>query len=130
MSEHEGERELVLGNKQLLGIFFVAMLLCGVFFAMGYVVGGNSSKTGATGESSSSGSAEGKREEPTAPRDTTPAPIDTAAVPGPEPRMADNPAATGSHASSRRLPIGEPPPSTATSSVARPQQTKLRLPPA
>ena len=31
MQDNGGERELVLGNKQLLAIFFVAALLCGVF---------------------------------------------------------------------------------------------------
>src|SRR3569833_2346743 len=45
MSENGTDRELVLGNKQLLAIFFVAALLCGVFFAVGYVVGGNSAKS-------------------------------------------------------------------------------------
>ena len=38
-NDNHGERELVLGNRQLLRIFFVAILLCGVFFEMGYVVG-------------------------------------------------------------------------------------------
>jgi cell division protein FtsN len=37
----EGEFELVLGNKQLLSIFFVVVVLLGVFFTMGYVVGRN-----------------------------------------------------------------------------------------
>lgn len=38
----EGEFELVLGNKQLLSVFFIVVLLLGVFFAMGYIVGRNS----------------------------------------------------------------------------------------
>lgn len=36
------EFELVLGNKQLLSIFFIVVVLLGVFFTMGYVVGRNS----------------------------------------------------------------------------------------
>jgi cell division septation protein DedD len=36
------EYELVLGNKQLLSILFLVVLLFGVFFAMGYVMGRNS----------------------------------------------------------------------------------------
>lgn len=40
----EGERELVLGNKQLVSFFFVVAALCGVFFALGYIIRGNSSK--------------------------------------------------------------------------------------
>jgi cytoskeletal protein RodZ len=38
----DGEFELVLGNKQLLSMFFVVVVLLGVFFVMGYVVGRNS----------------------------------------------------------------------------------------
>jgi len=38
----DGEFELILGNKQLLGMFFVVVVLLGVFFVMGYVVGRNS----------------------------------------------------------------------------------------
>jgi cell division septation protein DedD len=42
--EAEGhEFELMLGNKQLLSVFFVVVILLGVFFTMGYVVGRNSS---------------------------------------------------------------------------------------
>jgi len=38
----EGEFELILGNKQLLSVFFIVVVLLGVFFAMGYIVGRNS----------------------------------------------------------------------------------------
>jgi hypothetical protein len=115
MSDHEGERELVLGNRQLLGIFFVATLLCGVFFAMGYVVGGNSAKAGAAAAAATDSApvpvSEGKREEPRSPLDggggstnpnvnasnpAQPAPSDTGAqLPGAEPKVADNPIAAG-----------------------------------
>jgi cell division septation protein DedD len=37
----EGEFELVLGNKQLLSVFFIVVVLLGVFFTMGYIVGRN-----------------------------------------------------------------------------------------
>jgi cell division septation protein DedD len=42
----EGEFELVLGNKQLITVFAIVVVLLGVFFSMGYVVGRNSSLTG------------------------------------------------------------------------------------
>jgi len=42
MSKTEGEYELVLGNRQLLSAFFIIVILFGVFFTMGYVVGRNS----------------------------------------------------------------------------------------
>jgi cell division septation protein DedD len=38
----DGEFELILGNKQLLSMFFVVVVLLGVFFVMGYIVGRNS----------------------------------------------------------------------------------------
>ncbi len=41
----EGEFELVLGNRQLLSIFFIVVILFGVFFTMGYIVGRSSAPT-------------------------------------------------------------------------------------
>jgi cell division protein FtsN len=38
----EGEFELILGNRQLLSVFFIVVVLLGVFFTMGYIVGKNS----------------------------------------------------------------------------------------
>lgn len=113
MYENDGgkeERELVLGNKQLLGIFFVATLLCGIFFAMGYVVGGNSAKAGAAAAATAPDGApaaatDGKREEPQAPPGantsndtasaTPPSGYMGSPLPAAEPRVADNPAAAG-----------------------------------
>jgi len=43
MAERD-EKELVLGNKQLISLFFLAVALCGVFFALGYMIGHNASK--------------------------------------------------------------------------------------
>ncbi len=43
MTQTDGEKELVLGNKQLISLFFVVVALCGVFFAMGYMIGRNTS---------------------------------------------------------------------------------------
>ncbi len=42
----EGEFELVLGNRQLLSVFFVIVILMGVCFAGGYIFGRNSSVAG------------------------------------------------------------------------------------
>jgi hypothetical protein len=103
-SDNDGERELVLGNKQLLGIFFVATLLCGVFFAMGYVVGGNSAKSAVAAASGDTATpVAGQRDEPAA---VTPASQQSTAVtdtganpvggdaasqfPSPEPMLKDN----------------------------------------
>lgn len=135
-NDYDGERELVLGNRQLLGIFFVAMLLCGVFFAMGYVVGGNSAKAGAATAAADTAPVpvtEGKRQEPQpAPQATMPAaenPAPTDSVPGyppPEPRMAENPAAVGAQpGTSTPLPqsskIPPPAPTDTAITVAVPE---------
>ena len=37
-----GEIEMVLGSKQLLSVFFIVVVLLGVFFTIGYIVGRNS----------------------------------------------------------------------------------------
>ena len=39
----EGEFEVLLGNRQLLSIFFIVVILLAVFFTMGYVLGRGSS---------------------------------------------------------------------------------------
>jgi hypothetical protein len=39
----EGDFELVLGNRQLLSGFFIIVILFGIFFTMGYIVGRHSS---------------------------------------------------------------------------------------
>lgn len=39
----DGEYELVVGNRHLLSVIFVLMVLFGVFFSLGYFVGRNSS---------------------------------------------------------------------------------------
>jgi DedD protein len=38
----DGEVELILGNGQLLGVFFIVVILLGLFFGMGYIMGRNS----------------------------------------------------------------------------------------
>lgn len=39
----DGEFELILGNRQLVSVFLVVVILLGIFFSMGYIVGRNSS---------------------------------------------------------------------------------------
>jgi hypothetical protein len=133
MGENGGDRELVLGTKQLLAIFFVGALLCGVFFAVGYVVGSNSAKSSALAASDSTSApvSEGKREEPHAASDggasVTPAslPSDGAGtIPGAEPHMADNPAAAGSAPPVTAAAI-PPAPAPAPQTTAPPKSTAV-----
>ena len=61
MSQSDGEKELVLGNRQLLSFFFVVVALCGVFFAIGYIIGRNSARVVVAEEGAPSPVAEGQR---------------------------------------------------------------------
>jgi cell division septation protein DedD len=38
----DGQFELILGNRQVLSVFFIVVILLGVFFTVGYIVGRNS----------------------------------------------------------------------------------------
>lgn len=42
----DGEFEVLLGNKQLLSIFFIVVILLAVFFTMGYIVGRSTTPAG------------------------------------------------------------------------------------
>ena len=48
----EKETEILLGNKQLLGVFFVAAALLGIAFTGGYMAGRGSAKRAASAEPS------------------------------------------------------------------------------
>jgi cell division septation protein DedD len=93
-----GEFELVLGNRQLLSGFFIVVLLFGVAFAMGYIVGRNSTPSQRLQAEATTGSAvpvPKERPEPASapasaaappasaqpPADSTPAPQSTAGTP-------------------------------------------------
>ena len=69
--KQDDEKELVLGNKQLISLFFVAAALCGVFFAMGYMMGRNTTKpaSGTAGmtEATAEARPEGQRSQPESP---------------------------------------------------------------
>lgn len=47
----EGEFELILGNRQLLSVLFIVVVLLGVFFAMGFLAGRSTSGAAAKGGS-------------------------------------------------------------------------------
>jgi len=44
----DGQYEMVLENRHVMTLFFVVIVLCGVFFGLGYIVGKNTVATGAT----------------------------------------------------------------------------------
>ncbi|MBL8174206.1 MAG: hypothetical protein JNK48_06025 [Bryobacterales bacterium] len=61
----DGEFELILGNKQLLSVFFIVVVLLGVFFTMGYIVGKNSALPDAASGKPPSGAMVVEPSEPT-----------------------------------------------------------------
>jgi cell division septation protein DedD len=76
MTQTDGEKELVLGNKQLLSLFFVVVALCGVCFALGYIIGRNSRPAVASLEATPAAvpPAVVRPQEPEPPRETAAAP--------------------------------------------------------
>lgn len=57
MKNETGEFELVLGNRQLLSGFAVVVILFGVFFAMGYIVGRSATPSAGVAASGDAGPA-------------------------------------------------------------------------
>jgi cell division septation protein DedD len=115
----DGEFELILGNRQLMSVFFIVVILLGVFFTMGYIVGRNSAP--ATAEVASIQKAESKplvAESAAKPAETAPvaAPTETTPqqpesaepAPGPEkeePAKTARTKAAAPERSSRNRPI-------------------------
>ena len=78
MTEAQGEKELILGNKQLISLFFVVVALCGVCFAMGYIIGRNTSKAaGAADTPAAAAPAAAPAQDAEPPRDTSQTPADS-----------------------------------------------------
>lgn len=103
-----GEFELVLGNRQLLSGFFIVVLLFGVAFAMGYIVGRNSTP-----------SAKQQAEGGTSTTATATRPEPASAAPAPTPAAADSvPAQPAADQTPR--PADQPPVETASAPTTQP----------
>lgn len=61
-TREDGEFELVLGNKQLLSVLFIVIVLLGVFFAMGFIAGRSTGGGGSLVADKSISSADGTPE--------------------------------------------------------------------
>lgn len=108
----EDDREITLGTRSLLGIFFGLVLICGIFFGLGYSVGRVSE--GAIGPS------EAETTAPPATSLTKPSPQETVSQPVPDaPTTPDGAPAvvptTGAPTTSASVPAGSAP-AAATSS--------------
>jgi hypothetical protein len=128
----DGEFELLLGNRQLMSVFFIVVILLGVFFAMGYIVGRNSSPV-ATPDVAS------HRPEPKPVTADIPASTRDAAAPTPAPAAPkdnDAPKETASQQGPATAPVAQPEPvaapakassRAATSGQAESGKTYLQL---
>jgi cell division septation protein DedD len=96
----DGEFELVLGNRQLISVFAIVVVLLAVFFSMGYIVGRNSSSATETARIEKAAAAPDASDEPSA---ETPADE-------PAPAPATNPATATAEDSTP--PASTPPPAT------------------
>jgi cell division septation protein DedD len=83
----DGEFELILGNRQMMSVFFIVVLLFGVIFAIGYILGTN---RGPAAEVASVRRPEKAVVVPSPGRDPNPAPAaDAPPPPAPEPNRQD-----------------------------------------
>lgn len=126
MSKTDGEYELVLGNRQLLSAFFIIVILFGVFFTMGYVVGRNSAPASAASGPATTTAANQRPEaaSPTStplPQSAAPAPVeDTRPPAGAEPKSTAPPERKASppRISPPRVHESAPPPEKAAPASA------------
>lgn len=133
----DGEFELILGNRQLISVFLIVVILLGVFFSMGYIVGRNSAPTvtesardskpavlhwPSPADSNAADSA--KSPEPTtpAPEPPSPAPADTGTHPARDVASttvtAPAPPAPAQKTKSSPLPPPSPPTASVTADLA------------
>lgn len=104
----EGEYELLLGNRQLLSIFVIVVVLLGIFFAMGYVTGKNSG--GSTGASvAAAGSPAPSGPDQSSNKPPASGPVATPAPPPAEP-PAEAPVEKPVPAETPRASVSEPEP--------------------
>src|SRR5579884_400416 len=109
MTETQGEKELILGNKQLISLFFVVVALCGVCFAMGYMIGRNSSKPAVAADAPQLQPTPARSQDPEPPREAS------EAIPGPG---ANAGADSGSASPEAQDPAHASAPGTADGSAA------------
>ena len=102
----DGEFELILGNKQLLSVLFIVIVLLGVFFAMGFLAG----------RSTGAGASDVARRD----TDQVPITVDAATAKSSEPAR---PAPVAEPEPMETKPAGTPAPSPASAPPPRPVET-------
>lgn len=124
----EGEFELVLGNRQLISVFLIVVILLGVFFSMGYIVGRNSAPGGAPEAARATKSAADLPSDTSAPASPS-APAEPASKAEPEAsRPATEQVATHPE---QPAPAAEAPPAAKTApAAAKEKKSPIAPPPA
>lgn len=123
----EGEFELILGNRQLLSVFFLVVILLGVFFTMGYIVGRNAGPVGAAETASATRPRSEAPQEPLTIRpreETTPSPKEPASLRRPVeslPAPSESTAAPVKHADVTPKPVESPKPTVTTKAQELPK---------
>ena len=123
----DGEFELVLGNRQLVSVFLIVVILLGVFFSMGYIVGRNASPAPTTVADNGHNPPAAKGpivvENPNPPRPTV-----AESQEPPAPTRAPEPTPTPSKPEPTKAPSEKPTPAGPPSSEQpRPGQTFLQV---
>lgn len=123
----EGEFELILGNRQLVSVFLIVVILLAVFFSMGYIVGRNSASGVDTAQNTKITSPEVQKDSPSAPviaqESPTPPPDEPRATPEPEkpsPLKDEKPAVRAEHSTAASVKESKPDPSGPTASPGEP----------
>ena len=116
-TNEDGEFELILGNTQILSVFFIVVILLGVFFTMGYIVGRNSVAVTAEGPRKP----EAKPIVVNAPSQTATSPAETASTP-----PADSPNSVPVRTAPQQPPDEKAPPKE--EAAAAPAQPKTAPP--
>jgi hypothetical protein len=84
MTGENEQQEIVLGNKQLLSIFFLVVAMMGVAFTIGYIIGRNTAGVSAAGSGQTASAPPPAATTPPAPVQENPAPA------GDSPKADDN----------------------------------------
>jgi cell division septation protein DedD len=128
MARNEGgEFELVLGNRQLLSLAAIVVILFGIFFTMGYIVGRNSTPISEAAGANAGNVSEG-RPEPMGSRVAPPTQEPPASEPAPQATQPAQPEPEPPPAQIKPEPAKEEP-ATAAAAADSPQagQTYLQL---
>jgi cell division septation protein DedD len=105
----DGEFEVLLGNKQLLSILFIVVIMLAAFFSMGYVLGRRAGPRGAAAKLPSEAAVPAVRDQSSGFSEApSPGAASSARNAGEEPPAGSEPARTGTQPQ-QQMPVAEPP---------------------